>query len=170
MHSNHKNELPPPDYKMKPILSISLFISLLMFVSSATAQKPQTAKPTPTPADASASSLHSSAAYAELLLRRTELKSELESLILEFTEEYPRVKEIRFILGLLDRDTARLGKVKPAESAKLTLALGKLMLRKIELETDLWKLQSNYKDEHPDVKQARRSVEIFDQAISEVLN
>jgi hypothetical protein len=157
---------------MKLILSISLFISLLMFVSSASAQKSSPVKPTPTPTptDASSSPLRSSAAYAEVLLKRTELKSELESLVIEFTEEYPRVKEIRFVLGLLDRDTARLGKVKSTEASKLTLALGKLMLRRVELETELWKLLGTYKDEHPDVKQAKRRVEIFDQAINEILN
>jgi hypothetical protein len=60
--------------------------------------------------------------------------------------------------------------VKSTEASKLTLALGKLMLRRVELETELWKLLGTYKDEHPDVKQAKRRVEIFDQAINEVLN
>jgi hypothetical protein len=111
-----------------------------------------------------------SPAYAELLLRKTELQSQLESLVLEYTEEFPKVKELRFVLGLLDRDVARIAKVKPADSGKLTLALGKLMIRRIELETDMWNLQRSYKDEHPDVKRARRKVEIYETAISEILN
>ena len=112
----------------------------------------------------------SSPAYAEVLMRRTELRSELESLLVEYTEDYPRVKEIRFVLTLLDRDMARINKVKPAESSKLTLALGKLLVRRTELETDLWNLEKNYKEEHPDVKRAKRKLEIYEAAIGEILN
>ena len=74
------------------------------------------------------------------------------------------------MLTLFDRDLARIGKVKPADSSKLTLALGKLMLRSIEIETDLWNLQKNYKEEHPDVRRAKRKLEIYDSAIDEILN
>jgi hypothetical protein len=112
----------------------------------------------------------SSAAYAELVLKRTEVRSDVESLSLEYTEEYPKLKELRFVLTLFDRDLARIGKVKPADSSKLTLALGKLMLRSIEIETDLWNLQKNYKEEHPDVRRAKRKLEIYDSAIDEILN
>jgi len=45
-----------------------------------------------------------------------------------------------------------------------------LIVRRIELETDVWNLQRNYKDEHPDVKRAKRKVEIYENAISEILN
>jgi len=112
----------------------------------------------------------SSAAYAELLLKKTELQSDLESLVVEYTEEFPKVKEIRFVLGLFDRDIARLAKVKQGDLGKMTVALGKLIVRKIELETDLWSLQRNYKDEHPDVKRAKRRVEIYENAIVEIIN
>jgi uncharacterized protein involved in exopolysaccharide biosynthesis len=111
----------------------------------------------------------SSPAYAELLLKKTELQSELEALVLEYTEEYPRVKEIRATLLLCDREMMRLVRVKPADSARLTLALGKLMTRKVDVETELWKLLQTYKDEHPEVKRARKKVEIFENAIAEIL-
>ena len=112
----------------------------------------------------------SSPAYAELQLKRTEVFSDLESLLLEYTEEFPKVKELRNTVLLFDRDIARISKVKAGEVSKLTTALGKLMLRRIELETDLWNLQKNYKDEHPDVKRAKRKVEIYENAISDILN
>ncbi|HKP67946.1 MAG TPA: hypothetical protein VJV05_01605, partial [Pyrinomonadaceae bacterium] len=111
----------------------------------------------------------SSPAYAELLLKKTELQSELEGLVLEYTDEYPRVKELRYVLSLCDRDTLRLGKVKAADAGKLTQALGKLMTRKLDLENELWRLQSNYADAHPEVKRAKRRVEIFENAIDQVL-
>ncbi|PYT00417.1 MAG: hypothetical protein DMF63_07565 [Acidobacteria bacterium] len=112
----------------------------------------------------------SSPAYAELQLKRTELLSDLESLLLEYTEEFPKIKEIRNTITLLDRDIARISKVKPSESTKLTLALGKLMVTRIELENDLWKLQKSYQDGHPEVKRAKKRVEVYETTISDILN
>ncbi|MEO8574805.1 MAG: hypothetical protein ABI481_12625 [Pyrinomonadaceae bacterium] len=114
--------------------------------------------------------MRSSPAFAELQLKKTELVSELESLILDYTEEFPKVKELHFMVILLDRDITRLSRVKPAESSKLTLALGKLMVRKIELETDMWNLKRSYKEDHPDVKRAKRKVEIYEEAVNDILN
>lgn len=121
------------------------------------------------PAPAVSAEITSSPAYAELLLRKTDLRSELESLALEYTEEYPRIRELRYVLSLLDRDMARIAKIRSGEGMRLTLALGKLMLRKIELETDLWKLQASYQEGHPDVKRAKRKVEIYENAVAEIL-
>lgn len=112
----------------------------------------------------------SSPAYAEILLRRTDAASTVESLVLEYTDEFPKVKELRLTLLLLDRESGRLAKVKASETSRLTLALGKLMVRKVELEIELWGLQKSYKDEHPDVKRAMRKIEIYETAIGEILN
>lgn len=114
--------------------------------------------------------LKSSPAFAEISLRRTELRAEVESLLVTYTEEFPKVKEIRFELDVLSRELTRLLTVKPEESSKLTLALGKLIVRKAELETDLWDLQKKYGEEHPDVKRARKKVEIFENSIKDILN
>jgi hypothetical protein len=149
--------------------SFPVLIVLLVASVTAVFGQPAAAKKSD-PEKTAVNAMEGSPAYAELLLRKTELQSQLESLVLEYTEEFPKVKELRFVLGLLDRDIARIAKVKPADSGKLTLALGKLMIRRIELETDMWNLQRSYKDEHPDVKRARRKVEIYETAISEILN
>lgn len=148
---------------------ICVIVILIMALAAASfGQLPGDKKPEPLklPPNGAAAS----PAYAELLLRRTELRSEVESLALEYTEEFPKVKEIRHVLVLVDRDIARLAKVKPTDSSRLTLALGKLIVRRIELETDVWNLQRSYKDEHPDLKRAKRKVEIYENAISEILN
>lgn len=110
-----------------------------------------------------------SPAYAEILLRRTEQESELESLLVDYTEEYPRIKELRFSLSVIQKESERLNSVKAADSAKLTLALGRMVVRKVELETDLWKLLQTLADGHPDVKRAKRKVEIYEKAIKEIL-
>lgn len=139
-----------------------LVVSACCFAQAETAGKNKTTANPPT--------YRSSPAYAELLLKRTEMMAELEAVLLEYTEDYPRVRDIRHALTLIERETTRLNNVKAADHSRLTLALGKLINRKIELELELWILQKNYKDDHPDVKRAKRRVEIYETAIAEVMN
>lgn len=111
----------------------------------------------------------SSPAYAEVLLRKTETAAELEELLVEYTDEFPKVQQLRAELTLLEREINRILAVNQSETSKLSSALGKLMLRKIELELDYAKLQKQYTEQHSDVKQAKRKVEIFEAAIKEIL-
>lgn len=111
----------------------------------------------------------SSPAYAEVLLRRTEIESDLESLLVEYTEDYPKVKQARFELEQISKESERLLAVKASDAAKLTGALGKLIVRKVELQSELWTLQQQLGDGHPDVKRAKRKVEIYEKAIREIL-
>jgi hypothetical protein len=123
-----------------------------------------------TPVPTGSSAISSSPAFAEILLRKTELDADIESFLTEYTEDYPKVKETRYQAASLQKDMNRLLALKPAEASKLTLALGKLIVRKCELETDLWGLLSLYKDGHPDVKRAKRKLEIYEQAIKQILS
>ena len=143
-----------------------LFSSLLCF-----AQK-NAAVPKPTPSQISVADLQpirSSPAYAELLLHKTELQSDLDSLLVDYTEEYPKIKSIRVELGFLKQEMDRLLAVKPTDAGKLTLALGRLMVRKVELETELDTLRGQYKEDHPDVRKAKKKVDTFESAIKEIL-
>jgi hypothetical protein len=115
------------------------------------------------------SEVRASAAYAEVLLKRTELQSELEGLTAEYTDDFPKVTEGRYAVEMLEKERVRLLAVKPADVAKLTLALGKLMVRKVELEVDLWTLRKSLQEAHPDVRRAKRKLEIFEAAIKEIL-
>lgn len=108
-------------------------------------------------------------AYAEIVLRRAELESEIESLLIGYTEEFPKVREIRREMEVLKTEFSRLSAVKPAEIAKLSAALGKLLVRKAALETDWWSLRQKYDDNHADVKRAKRRVEIYETAIKSIL-
>ena len=131
---------------------------------SAYGQAQSKAAPTPT-----AQSAKATAAYAEVALRRADAEAELESLLVEYTEEFPKVKELRFALARIDAEATRLNTIKPSERERATAALGKLMVRKVEAEIDLWKVQQDYADAHPDVKRAKKKVEIYEKAIKEVL-
>lgn len=145
-----------------------IFIALLLVLFSAVCFSQTKTKPLAA-VTVSSNQIKSSPAYAEILLRKTELLSELESLLVEYTEEYPKVKELRFETVLLQKELDKLLAINPAESSKLSAALGKLMVRKCELESELFGLQKEFNDQHPDVKRARRKLEIFEAAIKDIL-
>ncbi len=152
---------------LKKILSAAAFLLLTSyFCFSQTGNKNKTVLAS---SNQAAQTVKSSPAYAEVLLRRTERESELEEFLLDYTEEFPKVKEIKFELGLINKEMEKILAVNTSGSGKLTLALGKLIVRKIELETDAWNLRRQYNDDHPEVKRARRKVEVFEKAIKEIL-
>lgn len=143
------------------------------FCGAGAAQRPQRT-PTPSPpttngTEGGASPVFRSAAWAELALRKAELSAELDSLLSEYTEEYPKIKEIRHSLESLEVERARLLKVRAVDGERLSPALGRLIVRKVELETELWRLLQSYKEEHPDVKRAKKKVDVFETAIKEIL-
>jgi hypothetical protein len=150
-------------------LQKSIFTAFFLVVLSQICFSQTTTKSKISPITAPTSqNIKSSPAYAEIVLRETELLSELASLLVEYTEDYPKVKEMRYETGLLQKELDKILALSAADSAKLTTALGKLIVRKCELETDLWSLQKQFNDEHPDVKRAKRKVEIFDAAIKDI--
>lgn len=114
-------------------------------------------------------SLKSTAAYAEVALKRADVEAELESLLVEYTAEYPKVKEFKYALTRIDAEALRLGSIKGADRDRATPALGKLMVRKVEADVELWKVQQDYADSHPDVRRAKKKVEIYEKAIKEIL-
>ncbi len=113
--------------------------------------------------------IRSSAAYAEVLLRKTDIMADLEALSADYTEANPKIVDLRFELASLDKSLEKIFGVKPSETGKLTQALGKLIVRRATLETDHARLTRSYNKDHPEVKRAKRKFEIFDSAIREVL-
>lgn len=153
----------PNRFLLAVVTATAAFI--VSFPAETEAQRAQAA----TPIQADTSAVRSSPAFAELILRKTDLESELEALVIEYTEEFPKVISLRHEVGLINKEVERVLALKPAETGKLTLALGKLMVKKVENETALWSLLKTYKDEHPEVKRAKRKVEIYEKAIKEIL-
>ena len=157
---------------MKFTHSAKFLLFAAMFVVSVltgfSQNRPQPQKPTAPVEDLRP--IKSSPAYAELLLRDTELRADLESLLIDYTDEYPKVKEIKSELELLRSELDRLNGLKPTDAPKLTTALGKLMLGKVQHQTKLRQLRVQYADEHPNVRRQRKIVEVYETAIKEILN
>lgn len=113
--------------------------------------------------------VRSSPAYAEVLLRKTELLAEIEAYMADYTEENPKVIDTRLELNTLTKDIDRIYAVRPSETGKLTQALGKLIVRRAALEADFSRLLRTYSKDHPDVKRAKQRVKVFESAIKEIL-
>lgn len=110
-----------------------------------------------------------SQAYAEVLLRKTELSAELESLAADYTDESPKIKDLKYEVAALDKAMQRIATVKAGEAGKLTLALGKLLVKRASLDAELNRLSRNYSAEQTEVKRVKKKVEVYDNAIREIL-
>jgi uncharacterized protein involved in exopolysaccharide biosynthesis len=114
-------------------------------------------------------SIKSSPAYAEILLRKTELLADIDAYSADYTEASAKMIELRAELASLDKSLEKVFAVRPSETNKLTQGLGKLIVKKAALDADLNRLLSTYSKEHPEVKRAQRRVDRFTAAISEIL-
>lgn len=138
--------------------SIFAIFILLIAATAAFSQAPGEAGP-----------IRSSPAYSEVLLRKTQLQADLEAFLADYTEANPKILDLRAELAAINKSIEKIFAVKPAETGKLTLALGKLLIEQATLQTDLARLQRTYNQEHIEVKRAKRKVEIFESAINEIL-
>ena len=113
--------------------------------------------------------IRSSAAYAEVLLRKTELQADLVAVIADYTDTNPKVLDLRFEIAALDKALEKIYSVRPSDTGKLTLALGKLLVKRAGLETDVARLLRTYTNEHREVVRARKRLDTYDAAIREIL-
>ena len=113
--------------------------------------------------------IKSSPAYATLILKRTNVRAELEEMLVTYTEDFPKVVDARHEIDLINYQLSRLLDTKVTDSCKLSDSLGKLMLQRTEIEMLIWNLKKKYNDEHPEVKRAKKKLEIFEKAIAEIL-
>ena len=108
-------------------------------------------------------------AYAEVLLRKTELLADLEAFSPDYTEANPKIAELRAELASIDKSLTRILAVKPAQLGRLTEALGRMMVKKASYEADLQRFSRQYNKDYPDVKRAQRRVDLYESAINEIL-
>jgi len=146
--------------------TILVIITLAFAAAFASAQTAETkpAEPGDTPEWVKASP-----AFAEVVFRKAVVEAELEEMLVRYTEQYPKVIEKRFEMSELDKEQDDLVKTPEAEASKLTLALGKMLVQRAAYATELGMLKLKYDDTHPDVKKAKRKLEIFDKAIKRIL-
>lgn len=113
--------------------------------------------------------IRSSPAFAEVILRKAILESELEEMLVRYTNQYPKVAEARFELAELELAIGRLLDIPEEKASKLTLALGKLLVQRAAYATELDVLKRKYSESHPEVRRSAKKLEIFDKAVGRIL-
>jgi hypothetical protein len=148
---------------MKHILSV-IFLSFFSTFIFAQTDNKKIDYSTPT-----AKAIKSSPAYSALVLQRTVIKAELEEMLVTYTEDFPKVKDARHEIDLINFELTRLLDTKVTDSCKLSDSLGKLMLKKTEVEMELFNLKKKYNEDHPDVQRTKRKLDIYEKAVAEIL-
>ncbi|CAN5616085.1 hypothetical protein BH20ACI4_BH20ACI4_05120 [soil metagenome] len=142
------------------------FVLLLVFSITVSAQTDAKKIDYSTPAS---KAIKSSPAYSALVLQRTVIKAELEEMLVTYTEDFPKVKDARHEIDLINFELTRLLDTKVTDSCKLSDSLGKLMLKKTEVEMQVYNLKKKYNDDHPEVLRAKRKLDIYEKAVAEIL-
>ncbi len=145
-------------------------IFFLFFVSlhAQTRPKVRSIKTKPNAVSLQASAKNSPA-YGELVLRRTELEVDYKEILVEYTENHPNALAKKSVIDAIDAELKNIEAMPASQIPKLTSPLGKLILRKVELETELKNLQQEYTDDFPDVKKTKTRLEAFQAEIKKML-
>ena len=142
------------------------FIFLMLFTIGVSAQSDSKKIDYSTP---TSKAIKSSPAYSALVFQRTVIKADLEEMLVTYTEDFPKVKDARHEIDLINFELTRLLDTKVTDSCKLSDSLGKLMLKKTEIEMELFNLKKKYKEDHPEVLRAKRKLDIYEKAVTEIL-
>jgi uncharacterized protein involved in exopolysaccharide biosynthesis len=113
--------------------------------------------------------IKTSPAYAEILLKKVEVEAELESLLLDYLEAYPKVVEARFLLNSLQKEIDKLLALNPNEVNRLTVAVGKLLVKKAEQTSEIESLFKTYNEKHPDVIRAKKRLSVIENALKDLM-
>lgn len=126
-------------------------------VNSLGAEKPVTA------------AVANSAAFAEIYAGKVEAEADLKVLTMDLTEDAAQVREKKLERDLLARAIRWLEALPAASQPKLTMALGRLAVRKAQAEANLKTVSQDYADEHPTVKKARARLAVYNSELEKLL-
>lgn len=114
-------------------------------------------------------SVQTTLAYAEVFAQKVEAEAELKVLMIDMTDDAPQVREKKLRRDFLQREIEWLEKLPAALHPKMTLALGKIIVRKVQAEVDQKMFAENYADEHPLIKKARARFAVYKDEIDKLL-
>ena len=160
---------------MKRFFAVTTFSIFVLSFSVCYGQKTKKTKPTPQPQtqptqqQTPQGSTKSSPAYIELTLRKVEVEAELNELLVEYTEEHPKARVKQAEINSLNREMDRIAAMDASMIPRMTATFGKLVLRKVELETEVNKMLLQYEEGHPQIKKTKDKLEIIEREIQRIL-
>ena len=110
-----------------------------------------------------------SEAYSLLIQRKAKLQAELETLLREYSGEWPRAKQLQFELDTLKSEMKKMAAVDQSKVSKLTAGYGGLILRKVSLSGEIDTLLREEGSEWPTTKERQRELELLDREIQKIM-
>src|ERR1044072_7031364 len=126
----------------------------VMFVALSSAVFAQQVSPKQTEIDPKTSE-----AYSLLIQRKAKLQAQLETLVAEYSGEWPRAKQLQFEFDTLKDEMKKMAAVDETKVSKLTAGYGGLILRKVALSGELQALLLEASAEWPAAKEKQRELE-----------
>lgn len=143
---------------MKRILLV-LVLAFAFFPAATLAQKPSEPEQNP----------KTTQAYSMLIQQKVKLQAELESLLSEYSSDWPKSKMLQFELDTLKSEMKKMAEVEESKVIKLTSGFGSLVLRRIALATEVHVLLEEEGSEWPTFKLKQRELELLDKEIQKVM-
>lgn len=141
--------------------SLSVLGLLLIFGPALYAQKPLTNKevdPRTTPA------------YSMLIERRVKVQAQLETLLSEYTSDWPGNRKLQAEFDALKLEMKKMSEMDQLMVPKLTNGYGMLILRKTALVGDIQSMLQAEGSEWPPLKEKQRELELLDKQIQKLSN
>jgi len=110
-----------------------------------------------------------SEAYSLLIQRKAKLQSELETLLSEYSGEWPAAKRLQFELDALKSEMKKMAAVDQPKVSKLTVGYGRLILRKVLLSGEIDTLLREESSDWPTTKERQRELELLDREIQKIM-
>ena len=108
-------------------------------------------------------------AYSMLIQEKVKLQAELESLLIEYSSDWPKSKMLQFKLDTLKSEMKKMAEVEESKVIKLTSGFGSLVLRRITLATEVHVLLEEQGSEWPTFKLKQRELELLDKEIEKLM-
>jgi hypothetical protein len=143
---------------MKRILLV-LVLAFAIFPAATLAQKPSAPEQNP----------KTTQAYSMLIQQKVKLQAELESLLSEYSSDWPKTKKVQFELDTLKSEMKKMAEVEESKVIKLTSGFGSLVLRRIALATEVHMLLEEEGSEWPTYKLKQRELELLDKEIQKLM-
>jgi hypothetical protein len=108
-------------------------------------------------------------AYSMLILRKVKAQAELESLLEQYSSEWPKAKSLQFELDALKIEMKKMAEVTDLKVSKMTSGYGTLILRKVSLDAEIQSLLLEEGSDWPEVRDKQRELELLDKEIQKIV-
>ena len=109
-------------------------------------------------------------AYSMLIERRARVQAHLETLLSEYTSDWPATRKLQAEFDALKLEMKKMSEMDQLMIPKLTNGYGMLILRKTALVGDIQSLLQAEGSDWPPLKEKQRELELLDRQIQKLSN